>query len=187
MSSRDIARAAVRARLAEVAFGMFRSAGFDNVTVNDLAAAAGVSRSTFLRHFGTKEEAVLGAFDLQFEQIAALLRERPASEDDWTALRRALDTMIAPHRTDPENALATARLVEETPALCAHQLHKQNTWRPALATALAARSGQSVTMAHEVRAGAALACLNIALGHWTRSNGERDLDELLNEGFHALM
>ncbi|MFD8963850.1 TetR/AcrR family transcriptional regulator [Streptomyces sp. NPDC059568] len=44
-STRDIARAAVRAELAQVAFDLFRREGFDRVTVNDVAAAAGVSRS----------------------------------------------------------------------------------------------------------------------------------------------
>ncbi|MFI7294871.1 TetR/AcrR family transcriptional regulator [Streptomyces sp. NPDC050121] len=43
--------------------GHFRREGFEKVTVNDLAAAAGVSRSTFLRYFGSKEDAVLSAVD----------------------------------------------------------------------------------------------------------------------------
>src|SRR6266700_3918991 len=116
-NTRDIARAAIRAQLAQVAFDLFRRKGFDQVTVNDLAEAAGVSRSTFLRYFRTKEEAVLCAFDTQGEQVADALRARPADEDDWTALRRALDTVIEQHRQDLAGALAMTRLVQETPAL----------------------------------------------------------------------
>lgn len=100
-STRDIARAAVRAELAQVAFELFRREGFENVTVNDLAAAAGVSRSTFLRYFSTKEDAVLDAVDAQGGRIADALRARPAGEDDWTALRHALDTVVEHHRQDP--------------------------------------------------------------------------------------
>lgn len=187
-STRDIARSAVRAELAQVAFELFRRDGFENVTVNDLAAAAGVSRSTFLRYFGTKEDAVLGAFDAHGDRVADALRARPADEDDWTALRQALDTALEPYRHDPAAALATTRLVQDTPALCARSLEKQSGWRPSLATALAERAGPAhpVTLGHAVRVAAALDCLNVALDHWTASDGELDLVALLDEAFAAL-
>ncbi|MFJ8021519.1 TetR/AcrR family transcriptional regulator [Streptomyces sp. NPDC096311] len=187
-STRDIARAAIRAELAEVAFELFRREGFENVTVNDLAAAAGVSRSTFMRYFASKEEAVLSAFDAHGEQVASALRARPADEDDWTALRRALDVVIEYYRQDPANALAMTRLVQDTPALCARQLEKQNSWRPLLTQALAERTGppQATMLALAVRAAAALDCLNIALDHWTGSDGDLDLIALLDEAFAAL-
>jgi AcrR family transcriptional regulator len=186
-STRDIARAAVRAELAQVAFELFRRDGFDKVTLDDLAAAAGVSRSTFLRYFGTKEDAVLGAFEGQDRRVADALRARPAEEDEWTALRRALDTVIARYHEDPAGSLETTRLVRETPALCARHLEKQFSWRPALAEALAERAGTGrPTLAHSVRAAAALDCLNVALDHWLASDGDLDLVTLLDESFAAL-
>ncbi|MDX3388285.1 TetR family transcriptional regulator [Streptomyces niveiscabiei] len=187
-STRDIARSAVRAELAQAAFELFRREGYENVTINDLAAAAGVSRSTFLRYFGSKEEAALNAFDAHGERVADALRARPATEDDWTALRRALDTALEHYRQDPDSALAMTRLVQDTPALCARQLEKQSGWRPALARALAERTGsaEQTTLAHAVRAAAALDCLNVALDHWTASDGQLDLTGLLDDAFAAL-
>lgn len=202
--TRDIARAAVRAELGQVAFELFRREGFEKVTLDDLAAAAGVSRSTFLRYFGTKEDAVLGAFDAKGDRVADALRARPADEDDWTALRRALDTAIETYRQNPADALALTRLVRDTPALCARQLEKQHGWRPALAHALAERSGMRVpgaegrgstdssdsseppTLTQWVRAAAALDCLDVALDQWTTSDGRHDLVALLDEAFTAL-
>jgi AcrR family transcriptional regulator len=189
-NTRDIARAAVRSQLAQVAFDLFRSEGFDNVTVTELASTAGVSRSTFLRYFGTKEDAVLYALDAQGEKVADALRERPADEDDWTALRRALDVSIEQYRHDPVEALAVTRLVQDTPALCARQLEKQRGWRRALGRALADRTGTGQQGAEAlpatVRAAAALDCLNIALDHWTASDGQLDLEALLDAAFAAL-
>lgn len=211
-NTRDIARAAVRAQLAQVAFELFCREGFDKVTLDDLAAAAGVSRSTFLRYFGTKEDAVLGAFDGQDRRVADALRARPADEDEWTALRHALDTVIERYYQDPAGALATTRLVRETPALCARHLEKQRRWRPALAKALAERTGSTKaeagsgsggqaeveagsggeagsgapTLGQSVRAAAALDCLYVALDHWLASDGRLDLVGLLDDAFAAL-
>ena len=187
-TTRDIARAAVRAELAEVAFDLFRREGFDNVTIQDLAEAAAVSRSTFLRYFGSKEDAVLDVVDARGDQFADALRARPAEEDDWTAIRRALDTVIEPYHQDPAKALAMTRLIMGTPALWARQMEKQHGWRPALAEALAGRTDppRPMTLALTVRATAALVCLNIALDHWTASDGRLDLVALLDEAFAAL-
>src|ERR1700733_13743286 len=99
-ATRQVARSAVRAELASVALQQFLSHGFERVTVSDLAAVAGVSRSTFLRYFDTKEDAVLGALDPKGELIAGALRKRPASEDIWAALRRSLDPLIDEYRQD---------------------------------------------------------------------------------------
>jgi AcrR family transcriptional regulator len=186
-NTRDIARAAIRFELAQVAFELFRREGFDNVTVNDLAAAAGVSRSTFLRYFGSKEDAVLGAVDIQGEQVVGALRARPADEGDWTALRRALDTVTELHRQDPDGALAMSQLIMRTPALGARTLEKQNGWRPAIAQALAERADPSwpTLLVPSVRAAAAVDCLNVAVDGWTTSDGRLDLDALLDEAFAA--
>ncbi|MFM9591770.1 TetR/AcrR family transcriptional regulator [Streptomyces scabiei] len=187
-NTRSIARAAVRAELAHVAFDLFLREGFEKVTLDDLASAAGVSRSTFLRYFGSKEEAVLSIFDAHGEQVADAVRARPSDEDDWTALRRGLDAALEHYRRDPAKALRMTRLVLDTPALCARQLEKQRGWWPALAHALAERSDppQPVTLAISVKAAAALDCLNIALDHWTASGGHLDLVDLLDEAFSAL-
>ncbi|OHV43864.1 MULTISPECIES: TetR family transcriptional regulator [unclassified Pseudofrankia] len=174
--------------LAEVALDLFRRDGFDNVTINHLAAAAGVSRSTVLRYFGTKEDVVLGALDAHGEQVAVALRARPPDENDWTALRHALDIVVEIYRQDPAAALATTRLVLATPALHTRQWEKQHSWRPALTQALAERGASprpgAVTLS--VRAAAALDCLNIAIAHWAKSDGTLNLADLLDEAFAAL-
>jgi len=187
-STRDIARAAVRAELAQAAFDLVRREGFEHVTVSDLASAAGVSRATFLRYFASKEDAVLAAFDAHSGQVTGALRARPPGEDDWTALRRALDTVTAQVRQDPASALATTRLVLGTPALCAQYRARQDGWRPALAQALASRGDppRPVTLADSVRAAAAMDCLHIALQEWIAADGRPGLAAVLDKAFAAL-
>nr|BFE57816.1 TetR family transcriptional regulator [Dactylosporangium thailandense] len=187
-NARDIARNAIRQRLTEVAIDLFRRDGFDKVTVNDVAAAAGVSRSTFLRYFGTKEEAVLSTADAHEADVVDALRARPADEDDWTALRHALEPVLEHYRRDRETALAMARLVAGTPALRARNLERQANLRPILAGILAERSHATgrPAAAPLVRAAAALVCLSVAVELWTASNGALGLADLLDEAFAAL-
>jgi AcrR family transcriptional regulator len=177
----------VRAELGQVALELFAREGFDNVTVDDVARAAGVSRSTFLRYFGSKEDACLSVLEGRGGRVATALNARPAAEDDWTALRRALDVAVEPYRKDPESALRMTRLVMDTPALCARQRDKQHGWLPDLAKALAERHDiVQPTLAFVVKAAAALECLSIALDHWADSDGRVDLLDLLDETFDAL-
>ncbi|WP_232835580.1 TetR family transcriptional regulator [Actinocorallia populi] len=185
-TTRDIARTAIRSELARAAIELFRREGFDRVTLNDVAVAAGVSRSTFLRYFGSKEEAVLGAMDDLGGQAAAALRARPCGESDWTALRRCLDPFLEAYRADPSGTLTITRLIQESPALRNRQLEKQASWLPALALALADRSPRPDPLAASVRAAAALDCLSIAVTHWTASDGAEDLAALLDRAFAAL-
>lgn len=188
IGARSIARAAVRAQVAQAAFDLFRREGFDNVTVSDVAAAAGVSRSTFLRYFQTKEDAVLGRLDGQGDELAEALRARPAEEEDWTALRRAFDVFIAHNHEDPVMALEETRLILTTPALRTGLLDKQAGWRAALAEILAKRAHSNglSPMAPWVRAAAALDCFTIAIDHWTAADGRSDIAGYVDEAFEAL-
>lgn len=184
--TREIARAAVRLRLAEVAVDVFRRDGFENVTIADVATAAGVSRSTFQRYFPTKEDVLLGPLEIGGDQLVAALRERPAAEDDWTALRRSMDVLIAPQLQDPAGSLATARVIQETLVLRSRTVAQRVGWAPRLASSLAARrASPDSELVLLVRAAAAMNCLTFVVERWVASDGRHDFGDLLDEAFTA--
>ncbi len=57
---RERTRRAVRDELAQLAKDLFVEKGYDETTIDDLAAAAGMSKRTFFRYFASKEELVMG-------------------------------------------------------------------------------------------------------------------------------
>jgi AcrR family transcriptional regulator len=67
---RESKKRQTRAAIAQTAADLFREHGFDAVTVDDIAAAANVSRQTVFNYFPTKEQML---FDREDEILAALL------------------------------------------------------------------------------------------------------------------
>jgi AcrR family transcriptional regulator len=182
---RSRTREAVRLQVADVAWELFSARGFDAVTVDDVVAAAGISRASFFRYFAGKEDAVLFALDAMGATVAAAVAERPAGEDAWTALRRAFDPLIEIYRRDPAGALARLRLVDETPSLLARQLEKQARWKRMIADVLGPRLGAAPDEVRvEVLVGAALSAVDAATRRW--SGGDGDLVALLDAAFDAL-
>src|SRR2546430_17729036 len=85
---RERPRRAVRGELAQLAVDLFVEKGYDETTIDDLAAAAGVSKRTFFRYFASKEELVVGKYEYFGEQLAEDLAARPAGEPIWVSLRQ---------------------------------------------------------------------------------------------------
>ena len=140
-ASREIARAAVQAELSLAAYDLVVEKGYDNVTLDDMAAAGGVSRSTFLRYFNTKDQAILVALKAYVERMADALRSRPSEEDDWAALRSAIESFVVPIYTrNPTGAQAISRLAMFTRTLSGAHLERAD-WRTPLTAALAERHG----------------------------------------------
>ena len=91
-SLRDRQRAQIRADIRRAAFRLFVERGYDAVTTEEIAAAAGVSPRTFFRHVSTKEELLLAPVRHGGTAIVNLLEARPANESPDVALINAIIT-----------------------------------------------------------------------------------------------
>jgi AcrR family transcriptional regulator len=91
-SLRDRQRAQIRADIRRAAFRLFVERGYDAVTTEEIATAAGVSPRTFFRHVPTKEELFLAPVRHGGAAIVNLLEQRPAGESPDVALMNAIIT-----------------------------------------------------------------------------------------------
>lgn len=88
MGLRERKKAKTRAAIQEHALRLFGTQGYQQTTVEQIAAAAEVSPSTFFRYFGSKEETV--TFDRLDPVLLASFERQPQDLDVLTALRRAV-------------------------------------------------------------------------------------------------
>jgi AcrR family transcriptional regulator len=183
---REVGRHAIRLSLARVAFDQFCLQGFGRVTFDELAAAAGVSRSTFLRHFRTKEDAVLFVFDLVGESVASTLASQEG-EKSSDRLEVAVRAAAAQLERDTPELLAVMELIEATPALRAGLFAKQSIWLDtALPNALASRPENDAALC-EARLACGFACLTVALRQWSADGGNETLDSVLGRTLAAML
>jgi AcrR family transcriptional regulator len=108
--------------IADAAISLFLAHGFDEVSINDIAAAAEVSKPTLFRYFATKEDLVLHRFADHNGEAARVVRARDPGVSPMTALhqhfRAGLDRFepVTGLNDHPE-VIAFHRLVFGTPSL----------------------------------------------------------------------
>jgi AcrR family transcriptional regulator len=179
----------VRAEIGAVAMELFFRQGYDDTTVDQIAAAAGTSRTSFFRYFASKEEIVLGRVDGLGHDVLEALVARPAEEPVWQALRGAFEPLLELAAADSERWLAVARMLSDAPSLGASQLGRQRAWQDLLAPEIARRLGiadAALDSRPRALAAAAIACLNAARDVWTASGGTLDLPTLLDQAMNTL-
>ncbi len=189
-SLRERTRQAMRAEVSEVAFRLFAEQGFDKTTVDQIAAEAGLSRTTFFRYFGTKEEVVLGTLAEFGHEVATALGARPADERPWDSLRRAFDVVTQGNADEPGQSLNVMRLLSDACALMTRRWEKTQGWQSVLVPEISRRLGGGPEPADDPRARAlvasAIACLDAATDAWTASDGTTPLSVLLDRAMGTL-
>ncbi len=182
---RERKKAETRAAIQAHALRLFAAKGYDATTVEEIAAAAGVSHMTFFRHFAGKADVVES--DAYDPLIAEVVRSRPADEPPLVAIRRALGHALRALPADEQRTvLARATLILRTPALRARQADQQLATLELFADALVARGHPGPPHAVRTVAAAALAVLTTALYAWVDGQGAEDLADLVDAGFAAL-
>ncbi|MFJ4173562.1 TetR/AcrR family transcriptional regulator [Microbacterium sp. NPDC089696] len=97
------------------ALELFQTQGFDQTSVEQIAKAAGVSRSTFFRQFGGKEDVVFADHEVMLDQLRGFLAE--GHDDPWGAVCAASESVFAHFARDPELARRRYQVVRQVPVL----------------------------------------------------------------------
>lgn len=176
-----------RAEIAHHALALFAAHGYDDVTVEDIAASAGISRRTFFRYFDTKDDALLPGDASRLQRLEEALRARPPAEGAFDAVRGAVLELAQDYETGSHEFLQQARLVLATPSVHARSLEHQAEWEAVIRAFVAARAGQSETsLLPQLLAAGCMAGLRAALTTWLHEDGRSDVVALASDALDAL-
>jgi AcrR family transcriptional regulator len=174
-------KTATRDRIRASALRLFGEQGYDATTVEQIAAAAGVSHMTFFRYFPAKEDVVLS--DNYDPLIAGYIAQTPVG---WPAARRVRAVLVEGLRqvyaTDRDTLLAQNKLIVSTPALL------DRLWTDQLATQrlIVEALGAADDFETRVMVAACLAAASTAILAWVEGDGAEELPGLVERAFAAL-
>lgn len=174
--------AQTKARLQKVGLELIAEAGYEAVTVEQIARAAGVSHMTFFRHFPTKQSVVLhDPFDPTIAAaVAAQPPNSPALARACRGVRVALESVDLPAE---EQVRIRVRIAAVTPAL------RAGMWANTLATQTAigdALSERSPLFESRVAAAATIGALTVAVVEWATAQEDGSLKHRLLEALGVL-
>lgn len=172
------------AEVQQTAMRMMRSEGFGNVTVEQIAAASGVSPSTVYRYFGTKEALVLWG-DRGSEVVEGV---RSAKVGKKRTVQSAFaESAVAVFAADEKNLLAQLSLVFANDELSVVFEHELLGERGALADVIASHRGAKSAGNRDVAlAGALLGCVISVLDRWQAEGGEKSLTKQIDKAYTTL-
>lgn len=168
-SRQDVARAAL---------DLFLRQGYDDTTVDEIAAAVGVSRRTFFRYYDSKREVVWGEFDAELVRLADQLAAAGDDEPMMDVLRRAVMATNRFGARELDELRIRMGLISSVPSLVAHSAVRYAEWCEVVAGFVADRIGGSPDdLGPQTVARAALGAAMAAFACWAR----HDTDDLIGE------
>ncbi len=186
---RERKKARTRASLREHALRLFREKGYQATTVEQIAAAAEVSPSTFFRYFPTKEDLVLQD-DMDTRLIAAL-EQQPPGLGPVAAVRAALRQVFASYTgADLDVIRETTRLTMTVPEIRARALDEFGRAISGVAGAVAKRAGRPADdLAVRTAAGAIIGVvmsITMPWEDWSEGRGFEDTFGRIDEALALL-
>ncbi len=173
-----------RGRLEQAALALYGERGYDQTTVAEIAAHAGLTERTFFRHFADKREVLFdGASTLQ-EVLVSTVASAPGSAAPIDAVAAALQAAGALLQQRRGYARQRQSIIAANPELEERELIKLASLAAAIAATLRQRGvsdpGASLT------AEAGIAVLKIAFERWVNETNQQDLPQLIRESLAEL-
>ncbi|WP_342749041.1 mycofactocin system transcriptional regulator [Nocardia nova] len=171
--------------LERVAFELFEQRGFDDTTVEDIAAAVGVSKRTFFRYFESKNDVVWGNFSDQLQAMRDLFDRCPPEQPVADAVR---SVVVEFNRFDPAQVpwhRKRMELILKVPALQAHSTLRYQEWRNVVAEFVAARLGVGTRdLLAQVAGHCALGVAIAGYEHWL-DHPDQELTDILDRALRS--
>ncbi|MBS2966193.1 TetR/AcrR family transcriptional regulator [Actinocrinis puniceicyclus] len=165
-----------RLRLRQAALELYEQRGFDQVTIAEIAARAGVTERTFYRHFADKREVLFDGEAALRDVLVAAVADAPGDLEPLPTLLWSFRCAASLFEGNRRFSEPLRRVIADTPALRERQQTKTALLTEALAAALRERGTGESTAALAAQVG--MAAFSQAAAAWFRQP-DQDPDKLL--------
>ncbi|QNP66269.1 TetR family transcriptional regulator [Streptomyces genisteinicus] len=183
-------RLKMRRELAAAAMELFATKGYEATTVDEIAAAAGVARRTFFRHFRSKEEAIFPDHDDTLVRAEAVLNAAPPHEHPLDTVCRGIKEVMRMYASSPSVSVERYRLTREVPTLREREIASVARYERLFTRYLLGHfderdhhDGNDDPLLAEVAASAVVTAHNHVLRRWLRAGGQGDVETQLDHAF----
>ncbi|MFD7436329.1 TetR family transcriptional regulator [Streptomyces sp. NPDC059861] len=166
----------MREALVAAAFQLFLERGYEQTTVDDIVALAGVGRRSFFRYFPSKEDVVFPDHERCLADMTAFLSTGGEGDEPVGRVCDAARLVLRMYAENPAFSVQRYRLTRKVPGLRAYELSVVWRYERALADYLRGRFAglRDGTLRADVIAAAVVAAHNNGLRSWLRSDGKGD-------------
>ncbi|MFI8529227.1 TetR family transcriptional regulator [Streptomyces aquilus] len=179
------AKPPMRDALVAAAFQLFLERGYEQTTVDDIVALAGVGRRSFFRYFPSKEDVVFPDHERCLADVTEFLAAGDDADDPVLRVCEAVRLVLRMYTENPTFSVQRYRLTKKVPGLRAYELSVVWRYERAFAEYLRRRLAgrRDGSLRADVIAAAVAAAHNNALRSWLRSDGKGDVGTEMD---HAL-
>ena len=173
-----------RGRLAQAALALYGERGFDNTTVAEIAARAGLTERTFFRYFADKREVLFDGAGMLQELLVNAVAGAPDSAAPIDAVGAALESAGTLMQERREFAGQRQAIIAANPELHERELIKLASLASAIADTLRRRGVSDPAAGLAAEAG--IAAFKVAFERWVQDSEAQDLPELIRESLDQL-
>ena len=171
-------------RLQQAALELYRERGFDQTTVAEIAARAGLTERTFFRHFADKREVLFWGQSALRELFVRAVAEAPDTAAPIDAVAAALDAVCGLFEGRHQQARRRQAVIAANAGLQERELIKLATLASTTTDALRRRGVPEPAASLTAQAG--IAVFKVAFERWIDDAEDRDLSQLMRESLDEL-
>jgi AcrR family transcriptional regulator len=173
-----------RGRLAKAAMELYGEHGFEQTTVAEIAARAGLTERTFFRHFADKREVLFYGMEMLRGLLTQAVADAPASATAMDAVGAAFEAAGAMFGENPERVRLRDAIVSGHAELRERELIKLAAMASAVAGALRERGIPEPAASLAAETGVAV--FKVAFARWISDPGQPDLPRIFRESMAEL-
>jgi AcrR family transcriptional regulator len=173
-----------RERLQQAALELYHEQGFEQTTVAEVAARAGLTERTFFRHFRDKREVLFAGSETLEREVVRAIDEAPRGRSAIDAVAAALSEVAAKMPVRQAYARRRHDVIAASPELAERERIKLASLATGIAGALQRRGVGERAAAIAAELG--VAAFRIAFERWVTTDESREISDLVRQAFGDL-